>query len=105
MPLIIFLLPTSQGEVVFCIHHHGMKNVRIWSFFWSVFSRTRTEYREILRISPYSVRMRENTDQKNSEYGHVSSSAYLNPFLANVSILYLLKTPEKPWVFRCFQGV
>ena len=33
-------------------------------FFWSVFSRIRTEYREILRISPYSFRMRENTDQK-----------------------------------------
>ena len=25
--------------------------------------------KEILRISPYSVRMREKTDQKNSEYG------------------------------------
>ena len=24
----------------------------------------------ILRISPYSVRMRENADQDNSEYGH-----------------------------------
>ena len=33
-------------------------------FFWSVFSRIRTEYGDILRISPYSVRMRENTDQK-----------------------------------------
>ena len=36
--------------------------------FWSAFSRIRTEYGQILRISPYSVRMRENTDQKNSEY-------------------------------------
>ena len=36
-------------------------------FFWSVFSRIWTEYEEILRISQYSVRMRENTDQKNSE--------------------------------------
>ena len=25
-------------------------------------------------FSPYSVRMRENTDQKNSEYGHFSQS-------------------------------
>ena len=33
-------------------------------FFWCLFSRTRTEYGEILRISPYSVQMRENTDQK-----------------------------------------
>ena len=38
--------------------------------FWSVFSRIRTEYGEILRISPYSVQMRENTDQNNSEYEH-----------------------------------
>ena len=36
--------------------------------FWSVFSRILTEYREILRISPYSARMRENTDQNNSKY-------------------------------------
>ena len=38
--------------------------------FWPVFSRIRTEYGEILRISPYSVRMRENVDQNISEYGH-----------------------------------
>ena len=30
--------------------------------------------REILRISQYSVRMWENTDQKNSEYGHFSGN-------------------------------
>ena len=39
-------------------------------FYWSAFSRIWTEYEEILRISPYSVRMRENTEQKNSKYGH-----------------------------------
>ena len=36
---------------------------------WSVFSRIQTEYGEIRSISLYSVRMRENTDQNNSEYG------------------------------------
>ena len=41
-----------------------MKSIQIRSYFWSAFSRIRTEYGEILRISPYSVRMRENTDQK-----------------------------------------
>ena len=30
-------------------------------------------------ISPYSVLMRENTDQKNSEYGHFSRSERLLP--------------------------
>ena len=37
-------------------------------FFWFVFACIWTEYGEIWSISPYSVRMRENTDQKNSEY-------------------------------------
>ena len=43
-------------------------------FFWSVFSRIRTEYGEILRISWYSVWMRENTDQINSAFGQFSRS-------------------------------
>ena len=38
--------------------------------FWSAFSRIWTEYEEILCISPYSVQMRENADQNNSEYAH-----------------------------------
>ena len=42
--------------------------------FWSAFSCIRTEYGEIRSISPYSVRMRENVDQNNSEYGHFSRS-------------------------------
>ena len=37
--------------------------------FWSAFSCIRTEYGEILRICPYLVRMWENADQNNSEYG------------------------------------
>ena len=43
-------------------------------FFCSVFSQIRTKYREIRSISPYSVRVRRNTDQKNSEYGHFTNS-------------------------------
>ena len=45
-------------------------------FFWSVFSRIRTEYGKIRSISPYSVQIRENTDQKNSEYGHFSRNVF-----------------------------
>ena len=43
---------------------HCVKSVQTRSFFWSVFFRIRTEYGEIPRISPYSVQMREHTDQK-----------------------------------------
>ena len=42
--------------------------------FWSAFSRIRTEYGEVRSISPYSVRMQENADQNNFEYGHFSRS-------------------------------
>ena len=45
-------------------------------FFWSVFSRIWTKYGDIRSISPYSVQMRENTDQKNPEYGHFSRSGF-----------------------------
>ena len=45
-------------------------------FFWFVFSRIRTEYGEIRSVSPYSVRMWENTDQKIFEYGHFLCSVY-----------------------------
>ena len=43
---------------------HCVKSIQIRSFFWSVFSRIRTEYGEIRSIIPYTVRVRENTDQK-----------------------------------------
>ena len=46
------------------------KNCPYSELFWSIFSRIWTEYGEILRISPCSVPIQENTDQNNSEYGH-----------------------------------
>ena len=48
--------------------------------FWSAFSRIRTEYGEILRISPYSGRMWGNTDQNNFEYRHFLRSGYFKVF-------------------------
>ena len=49
--------------------------------FWSVFSHTRSAYEEILGISPYSVRMRENADHNNSEYGHFLRNGNNTPFM------------------------
>ena len=40
------------------------KNCPYSETFWSAFSRIQTEYGETLRISPYSVRMRENAGKK-----------------------------------------
>ena len=58
--------------------------------FLSVFSCIRAEYGEILSISPYSVRMRENTDQNNSEYGHFLRSVYLTCFKSVLHFLSIL---------------
>ena len=44
------------------------KKCRYSELLWSVFSSIWTEYGEIGRISPYSIRMRENADQNNFEY-------------------------------------
>ena len=41
-----------------------VKSIQIQSFFWLVFSCIRTEYRDLLRKSPYSGRIQGNTDQK-----------------------------------------
>ena len=48
---------------------HCAKSVQIRCFFWSVFSRIWTEYGVLLRNFPYSVQIRENTDQKKLRFG------------------------------------
>ena len=59
-----FCIQTDQKLLIDSNSLHCVEIVQIRSNFWSVFSHIRTEYGEIHRISPYSVRMRENTDQK-----------------------------------------
>ena len=61
------VFPNSAGCGKFSLHISYILQV-IWitlrekclylEFFWSVFSNIRTEYRKMLCISPYSVRMR-----------------------------------------------
>ena len=46
------------------VNFHCVKSVQIQSYFWSVFSSIRTEYGDLLRKYPYSVRIQENTDQE-----------------------------------------
>ena len=44
----------------------------------TIIVRSRNFEKQIRNISPYSVRMRENTDEKNSEHGHFPRSASLS---------------------------
>ena len=61
------------------------KNVEI---FWSVFSLIQTEYGDLRCKSLYSIQMRENTDQKNSEYGYFSFSVKYRRFHADMIETY-----------------
>ena len=57
---------------------HRVKSFQIRSIFWSLFSCIRTEYRDLLRKSPYSGIQFEYTKirtRKNSVFGHFSRSA------------------------------
>ena len=65
----------------FTLHYALRKKCPYLELFWSVLSHIRTEYGEICSISPYSVKMRENADQNNSEYGHFSCSNENKHFL------------------------
>ena len=55
---------------------HCVKSVQIRIFLWSEFSSIWTEYGDLLRKTPYSVWMRENTDQKNSVFAHFLRSGF-----------------------------
>ena len=61
-------------------YFHCVKRVRMRSYS-GPFGLNTEKYGEIRFISPYSVQMRENTDQNNSKYGHVSRSIYHANFL------------------------
>ena len=62
------------------------RKVSVFGVFWSVFSSIWTGYREIQSMHPYSVGMREYTDQKISEYGHFSSSGSWTKFVLEQKI-------------------
>ena len=106
----------NQGYFDICRGDKVREKCPYSEFFWSVFSRIRTEYGEISCISPCSARMRENTDNKNSEYGHFSRSdrkrslarnawnITINPFVPNAPFLYPLKTSENLTVSDVFRG-
>ena len=66
--------------------------------FRSVFCRIWIEYGEILRTSPYSVRMQENTVQKNSEYGRLSRSVKDSVFTVKFTVAFCDGYRTRQWL-------
>ena len=56
------------------------------SFFWSVFSHTRTEYGDLLRKSSFSARVWENTDQRKLTYLDTFYAVKQNELLRQIYI-------------------
>ena len=63
----------------------------------SVFSRIQTEYWEILRISPYLFRMRENTVQKKLRICTLFTQSQYEDYLVNTDNIDdpTLRAPKK----------
>ena len=73
------------------INSYFMANLFYSSVFLSVLSRIRTEYGDLICKFPYAVRMLENTDQKNSEYGNfLCSVSHYKTVLADFPKLTLV---------------
>ena len=51
-----------------CTNRHCVKSVQMQSFFWSVFSRIRTEYGDLRRISPIHSKYGKKRTRKNSVF-------------------------------------
>ena len=69
---------TILGHCLFIFDIITAWSAQIWSFFWSVFSRIRTEYgqtRSSLRIQSEYGKIRT---RKNSVFGHFSRSEFLS---------------------------
>ena len=85
----LYVLSLQSFSPLFHFYYEKTKtSVPIRSFFWSVFSFFRTE---LLRKSLYSVPVQENTDQKDSVFGHFPHSTNEVEFGRKFSIQQALK--------------
>ena len=78
LPWIIFFLQVMKQWSIVYFNNSSLIKLReecpYSEVFYTLFSRIRTEYGEILRITPYSARMWKNADQKIPEYGYILRS-------------------------------
>ena len=118
----ISTLTHSMTLVSFYTPWKHQKTTGIW-FQWHVRKRLLREKCPntkffLVRIFLYSVRIQENTGQKNPIFGHFSRGGPVawnglilfllynfNPFVPNAPFLYPLKRSENRKGFWCFQGL
>ena len=69
------------------LRSHCVKSFQTRSFFWSVFSPIWTEYGDLRSKSPYSVQIRENTDQNILRIWALFKQCFTFPLTINPSTI------------------
>ena len=95
----LFLQPNVTQYVLKLTTQHCVKNVRMRSYSCPYFPAL-DEYGEICNISPYSVRIRENAEQNNSEYGHFSRNPGNQDIVRGLFIFFLVLLRAFPYYFQ-----
>ena len=82
-----------------------MKSFQIRSFFWSLFYRIGTEYRDWLGKSPHYLRIRENTDLEKRRIWTLSTQRYCLHYMYFfvVDFFYILKLLQLTGALLCLE--
>ena len=105
LQLLDCLLDLGIGHIFFVFSNHYSRCLELiknqslcekcpyLEFFWSIFFRICFEYGEIWSVSPYSVQMRMNADQKKSKYEHFLSSDWTSVHWTTIKLtdFYLMR--------------
>ena len=86
----------------YALNRHDGQIFKLRSFFWSIFSYIWTEYGDLLRHSPYSVRIQENTDQKKLRIWTLFTSSRLEVFCKKVFLKISINSLETTCAEVCF---
>ena len=70
-------------------------------FFWSVFSRTRTAYGDLLCISPYSIQMRTRKTLEKDTFYEIQTSCEILHVKSYVIFEFQFKDQEKEMIYYC----
>ena len=71
-----------------------LKSVQIRIFLWPVFSCIRAEYGNLLRKSPYSVRIQENADQEKLHIWTLFMQCVSNPKAIPTCVRFRREVPS-----------
>ena len=89
---------SSLWDIFYYLTNTLREKCHIKRFFWSAFSRIRIEYRDLRSKCPYSVRIEENTDDKNLRIWTLFTECYVH--LGLQKHVFLIKSDIRHFFVR-----